>query len=342
MPLVSIGVPVYNGEKYLRLALDSLVGQDYAHLEIIISDNASEDGTEAICREFEARDGRVRYYRSDENRGAIWNFRRAFELSRGKYFMWAAFDDLRAPSYVSKCVEVLEARPNVVQCSSRIRFINEAGQETSLPPHAREEAATSASRRRRVRALARSSVWYHFYGLARADVLRQTRGPQPTWGFDVVLMLELYLRGPLAVVPEPLFSYRFFEHKTMDEAAETLGQAVRSDYSEMALNMVRAIWSTPMPHREKALLSLQFLTEFCIRNQFTRINVHHDLPASVANARAHRDYARLAALSLLAPWTLFQHGKKLAHDVRGRVALGTRLRTLAARLARREHGGEEP
>jgi glycosyltransferase involved in cell wall biosynthesis len=90
-PLVSIGMPVYNGENFLRLALSSLLAQDYPHFELIISDNASDDGTEEICREYQAHDRRIRYLRHRENRGSPWNF--AF-VARGDYFMWAAHDDL--------------------------------------------------------------------------------------------------------------------------------------------------------------------------------------------------------------------------------------------------------
>ena len=93
VPLVSVGLPVYNGERYLREAVDSVLGQTYVNLELVISDNASTDATEAICREYAARDPRVRYHRAERNRGAVWNFNRAFELARGEFFMWQAFDD---------------------------------------------------------------------------------------------------------------------------------------------------------------------------------------------------------------------------------------------------------
>ena len=92
-PLVSIGVPVFNGEKGLAVALDSLIGQDYHNLEIIISDNASTDATSKICEEYVGKDSRIKYSRLEENIGAALNFNRVFERSSGKYFMWAAHDD---------------------------------------------------------------------------------------------------------------------------------------------------------------------------------------------------------------------------------------------------------
>ncbi|MEM4134638.1 MAG: glycosyltransferase, partial [Candidatus Micrarchaeia archaeon] len=79
-PLVSIGMPVYNGERFIRQALDSLLAQDYENFELIISDNASEDKTPEICLEYAARDKRIRYYRNEKNMGAAWNFKRVFDL----------------------------------------------------------------------------------------------------------------------------------------------------------------------------------------------------------------------------------------------------------------------
>ena len=99
-PLVSIGLPVFNGEKSLAQALDALLDQDYSNLEIIISDNGSTDRTSEICEEFLKKDTRIKYYRSSENLGSNWNFNRVFDLSSGKYFMWAAHDDMRELSFV--------------------------------------------------------------------------------------------------------------------------------------------------------------------------------------------------------------------------------------------------
>jgi glycosyltransferase involved in cell wall biosynthesis len=107
-PLVSIGMPVYNGEKYIRQALDSLLAQDYGHFELIISDNASTDGTAEICREYVAKDDRIRYCRNETNLGAVRNFNRVFELSSGKYFMWAATDNMLSSIFISCCFSLLQ------------------------------------------------------------------------------------------------------------------------------------------------------------------------------------------------------------------------------------------
>jgi glycosyltransferase involved in cell wall biosynthesis len=123
-PLVSIGMPIYNEGPYLRKALDSLLGQEYRHIEVIITDNASRDDTESICREYAARDGRVRYVKNETNVGAIENFNLAFRLSTGDYFMWASGHDLRTAGYVSKCVEVMERDRGVVLCYPEVAHID--------------------------------------------------------------------------------------------------------------------------------------------------------------------------------------------------------------------------
>jgi glycosyltransferase involved in cell wall biosynthesis len=102
VPKVSIGMPVYNGEPFIREALDSLLAQTFTDFELIISDNASTDGTEAICREYAAKDDRIRYVRQPENRGALANFQFVLDEAVGEYFMWAAADDIRAPD----CLEI--------------------------------------------------------------------------------------------------------------------------------------------------------------------------------------------------------------------------------------------
>ena len=107
-PLVSIGMPVYNGERYLRRALDSLLDQDYKNFEILVSDNASTDQTNEICNEYAAKDRRIKIYKQLYNVGVIKNFEKVVELAQGDYFMWAAVDDFWLPSFISSLIEQLE------------------------------------------------------------------------------------------------------------------------------------------------------------------------------------------------------------------------------------------
>ena len=127
MTQVSIGIPVYNGEKYLAAALDSLLAQSFRDFEIVISDNASTDRTAEICRCYQNKDARVRYFRSDQNLGAAWNHNRVIELSSAPLFKWAACDDLHDPLYLARCVDALHNDSGVVLSHTYLRVIDEEG-----------------------------------------------------------------------------------------------------------------------------------------------------------------------------------------------------------------------
>lgn len=122
IPNVSIGMPVYNGEKYLRNALDSLLSQTFVDFELIISDNASTDSTEAICREYAARDSRIKYIRQRENQGAHTNFKFVFDEAHGDYFMWAACDDIRSHDFIEVNYKFLSKNTDFVASTSPNRF----------------------------------------------------------------------------------------------------------------------------------------------------------------------------------------------------------------------------
>ena len=121
-PAVSIGMPVYNGEKSVSEAIDTLLAQTFTDFELIISDNASTDATESICREYAARDLRISYNRQRENRGAPANFQYVLEKARGKYFMWASADDLRSPDFVEKNYRFLEENPGFIASTSPVKY----------------------------------------------------------------------------------------------------------------------------------------------------------------------------------------------------------------------------
>src|SRR5882762_8401821 len=128
MASVSIGVPVYNGERYIAAALDCLISQTYQDLEIIVSDNASTDRTGEIVRAYAARDPRIKYHRNPTNIGAQPNYNRTFDFATGKYLKWHACDDLIAPTYIEKCVALLEADPAAVLCHAETGLIGDIGE----------------------------------------------------------------------------------------------------------------------------------------------------------------------------------------------------------------------
>ena len=110
MPRVSIGLPVYNGEKFLAATLNSILAQDFEDFELIISDNASNDRTQEICEAYARRDARISYSRLPENLGAARNYNRVFALSAGEFFKWAPHDDLMGARFISACLAAFETK----------------------------------------------------------------------------------------------------------------------------------------------------------------------------------------------------------------------------------------
>ena len=208
VPTVSIGVPVYNGERYLQSALDSLLAQTYEDFEILISDNASTDATEEICRAAIARDRRVRYVRNDGNRGVGFNFSRLVHDTNSRYFKWAAYDDLVAPTLLERCVEVLDdTSDGVVLVFPQTRIIDAEGvvvRDHLTPLHLRERKPHE-----RLRHLVRNVVLTNeLSGVIRRSALERTRLMDVFLTADYVLLAELALAGEFWEVSEPLFFRR--------------------------------------------------------------------------------------------------------------------------------------
>jgi glycosyltransferase involved in cell wall biosynthesis len=206
-PRISIGLPVYNGEKYLRESIDSILEQSYSHLELIISDNASTDRTEDICRAYAAKDKRIRYFRSRENLGAAWNFNQVVKLSSGEYFKWIAHDDICAPNFILKCMVVLDQQPSVVLCYPRAVDIDEDNK--FLRTH--NCSPDTQSRRpywRFNELIDLNHACLPIFGLIRARVLKKTRLIGNYVASDRVLLAELGLWGRFYEVPEILFLHR--------------------------------------------------------------------------------------------------------------------------------------
>lgn len=121
-PRVSIGLPVYNGEKFIRKKLDSLLTQSFKDFEIIISDNASTDSTSHICEEYSKKDQRIRYIRQEKNMGAVWNYNFVLKNAKYSYFLWTAADDILLPEFIEKNMKILLSQKNVVCSISRMKL----------------------------------------------------------------------------------------------------------------------------------------------------------------------------------------------------------------------------
>jgi glycosyltransferase involved in cell wall biosynthesis len=208
-PRVSIGLPVYNGENYLAGAVESLLAQTYTDFELIICDNASTDGTEAICREYALRDNRVRYQRNAANLGASPNHNLTVELARGDYYKLAAHDDIYRPSFLEKCVEVLDREPEVVLAYTKTHMIT--GSNERVLRHYEDELRTGAiaPHIRFGDVIMEDLPGFRVFGVMRTEVLCRTPLWQSFGGADKMLVARMALLGPFREVPEFLFVYRW-------------------------------------------------------------------------------------------------------------------------------------
>jgi glycosyltransferase involved in cell wall biosynthesis len=229
-PRVSVGLPVYNGERYLEESILAVLGQTLTDLELVICDNASTDGTEAICRRYAALDGRIRYQRNVENIGGQRNHLRVFELSRGHYFRWAAHDDLIASEFLERCVGVLDSDDRYVLAFSRFDVINEVGGfvELGAPP----PAFVNSLPHERLRAFWRSPrVHQVIYGVIRRDSLERTGLMGDWYASDRSLLIELALLGGFARIEEVLHHHREHQDRSIYQADRQLDWATSASGS---------------------------------------------------------------------------------------------------------------
>lgn len=210
IPRVSVGLPVRNGERFLRAALDSVLGQTFDDLELVISDNASTDGTAAICEEYVALDPRVRYHRSPRDIGPAENFNTVFRESGGELFKWTAADDVSDPDYIRSAVAQLDADDRAVACYGRTAIVDDRGAVIRMDDYELElDAAAPADRLRAlVRADHRRHGAHELYGVIRSDALRRTRLHSPHVRSDSIALVELCLQGKLVRLPDVLFFNR--------------------------------------------------------------------------------------------------------------------------------------
>jgi glycosyltransferase involved in cell wall biosynthesis len=217
-PLVSIGMPIYNEGHFLIETLESLLSQDYQCFEIIISDNASQDETERICREYAEREPRIRYHRNEINIGAIGNFNQAFALSCGTYFTWASGHDLRSPESISRCLEVLDKDDNVVLCSPIVAHINEDGDLLDIRPEFDSRHHYNDTVGRMMHFFWSACPPDIIYGVIRSESLRAIGPAKPVAGSDYILLFKLCLRGHFAQVRDQYLYTRVIREKEKPDA----------------------------------------------------------------------------------------------------------------------------
>lgn len=274
-PRLSIGLPVYNGERYVAEAINAILTQTFADFELIICDNASQDRTEEICRAYTALDPRVHYRRAEKNLGAPANYRRTFELASGEYFKWATYDDLCSPEYVARCIAVLDQDSSVVLAYCKTRLIDEYGRliseyEDNL--HLCDQRPSE----RFIQFMQKFRLSNPIYGVIRTASLERTPLLGNYIGSDIPLLAELTLHGKFYEIPEFHFYRRFHPQASSSFTTRTQllhfydpgkKESVALTQWRHTLEHFRSVVRAPTQLREKVRL-LGFLTWVAIWNRF--------------------------------------------------------------------------
>jgi glycosyltransferase involved in cell wall biosynthesis len=234
-PRLSIGLPVYNGERYLAEAMDALLGQTYEDFELIVSDNASTDGTPDICRTYERLDPRVRFFRQPRNVGLAPNHNFVVEQAEGELFKWASYDDLYARDLVERCVEALDAQPHVVLAHSWTAAIDPAGAVTKVFEYVLGTSGPWAPGR--FQSMLYDTGGDDIYGVVRSDVLRRVLPERSHHHADRTIVTEISLHGPFHQVPDWLYFRR--DHP---QQAERAFQSVRARCANMDPRRADQLW----------------------------------------------------------------------------------------------------
>ena len=230
-PQVSIAIPAYNCERYIAQSIESLLQQSFGDFELVVSDNASTDGTEEICRGYAAADARVRYVRRTENVGGPGNFRHVFSLCSGRYHKWSTADDYWHPDFLKEAVAVLDARPDVVLCYPKTRLIEASG--ATIEDYDDNLELANDSPRERMRELYRRiGLCNAHLGLIRRDAMLKTRLIAGHLASDVDFLAELALLGKFTVLPDVRFFRRF--HTASSSWARTDDKAQLAYYDPQA------------------------------------------------------------------------------------------------------------
>ena len=234
-PLLTLAMPVRNGQRFIESALESILAQSFDDYELLIVDNASTDATPAICKRFAGSDRRIRYVRNPVDLGAGGNFNRCVELASGRLFKWCAHDDVIGPGYLEHCVRALAANPRAVTAYGPLIQVDAEGAPTGyverpLPPL---DGASPAARFRML--MHRQGLDAAIFGVHRLDVLRSTSLHRPYYGSDCALLAELALLGPFVHVPEAVLYSRDHPNRSVNLPTEQ-----------------RLVWQAPVDRRANA------------------------------------------------------------------------------------------
>jgi glycosyltransferase involved in cell wall biosynthesis len=260
-PRVSIGLPVYNGERFLERAIRSVLTQTLQDLELVIGDNASSDGTERIARAAAAADPRVRYIRHPRNLGAAPNYNHTLAAARAPYFKWLAHDDAMEPSFLEQAVAALEAQPHAPLCQAQVRFIDAEDRPIAVHDGLGDGTGAASPSARFAAMVLRSHPCTAIFGVFRTEVLRASLQHASFHGADRALLAQLALRGPFLRLEAPLVLVREHDGRYTRRVADAEQRRLWHDTSARrhsrlpTLRLYREYWgmamTEPLPPAER-------------------------------------------------------------------------------------------
>ena len=265
-PRVTIGLPVYNGERFLDSALASILGQEFTNFELVVSDNASTDETGPILEAWSAKDSRITVYRNSINLGGSANFNRVLGLAQGEYFRWAGHDDLMDPGMLGACVEALDAQgPSCVLSYPPTVIIDESGTEQGVFDNRLhlDHADPVLRLRHLIRNFRLANV---IFGLMRTEAIQEVGGIPGYNSGDLVMLAGLALRGRFTEVPEPQFYRRMHAGMSWRASKSPEGFATWFDSSRHPLivfplwrvwrELIFEVWRSPLSPAQKVRASV--------------------------------------------------------------------------------------
>ena len=246
-PKISIGIPVYNGEKVIRKCIESVLQQTDRNIELIISDNASTDLTPDICKEFLNMDDRISFIRQNKNMGQNWNYNFLLEKAVGEYFVWVAADTFLLPEFLEKNIAVLESQDKVVGCISKTKiddshidkFETEKRvlKKIGLAYRPLDTLPITGNYSERIRKYLKHFPWEMFYSVFRTEALRDSLVLNPSFkiGHDAGLVLNILKHGEIQVVNEFLLA-------SIPTGAAHEGMLTARKYADSSIGRVFPFW----------------------------------------------------------------------------------------------------
>jgi glycosyltransferase involved in cell wall biosynthesis len=271
-PRVTLAMPVYNGENFIRKAIESLLAQTFEDFELIISDNASSDSTREIITSYQRMDSRIRLIKNARNLGAAENQNLGFRESKGEYFKWCAHDDEIDPAYIEKLVAKLDENPELSLAFGKTICIDATGCEIPMIGKEMPEMLSADPVERFFKSIMLMGACFPIFGLFRRDVLVKTTLHRPYYGSDRALLVEVALLGKLGFVPDVTFFNRDHDQRSLminDKLEKSLWQYGVKDRRAAAehLNFLQHLFEIARRHPDVAspvrlqLAALRFALE---------------------------------------------------------------------------------